>query len=776
MRAPQGTTRPEPFHGDLLFVKVNKTLPPTPDVLRGRGVHKGGNSMAIFSVHFNTISRAAGQSAVASIAYQSGELLIQEKTGKKNYRPKSWQVKHTEINLPANAPQAFKDRSTLWNAVEQKERAKNARFARKAMIALPVELDLEDQISLVREYVRDTFVSQGMVADWAIHDKGDGNPHAHIQLTERAFTKTGKWAPKRKTGYKLDTNGERIPIIDPETGKQKLGARNRKLWERADVPYTDWDKPGKVDEWREAWTKTANAYLDRISVERIDHRSYQQIEEETGKEMPIPTIHEGYYARKIEKERPGSSWKIQYNRQVKEINQVALEAKELDQEIARDKEELARQKDRLGAALDEYKEELGSANFGAEAGRIETAAGREAAGSETGSRLVALTGRRSSETSRGQSGLDSIKQQFNGLARDLGQRKSELESRKRQFDKLTGRRDQQKPELTTASSRSQSRIEAVRRTVQEGLNGQSIPNTESQNRIIRLRKEVQRRLDGQQISNNPAQTGQGNPTISAPSMGLLDIIKQIITWLTERLERGRRQRAELERERQDLKVQIAAAEKVKKSAQIKDKVAKKPEKTAKVASRQPVQGQSNPVVHPDRPKEPQNRSIEHDQEQKAWRMAYTLCTIPSMLTLAARKGVAALMTLKKADTKQATASQKQAAIAKITKNLGVKGEFDYLAQQDFGKAYTSMLANYFVLGATGAFSTSEAVKTHEKGFVQYEKWFEDNQEPEKALEKYFKDAKQQAEKVLATYNRTPEKDFPRPQQTPPRRQSRGRSR
>ena len=184
MRAPQGTTRPEPFHGDLLFVKVNKTLPPTPDVLRGRGVHKGGNSMAIFSVHFNTISRAAGQSAVASIAYQSGELLIQEKTGKKkNYRPKSWQVKHTEINLPANAPQAFKDRSTLWNAVEQKERAKNARFARKAMIALPVELDLEDQISLVRESVRDTFVSQGMVADWAIHDKGDGNPHAHIQLT-----------------------------------------------------------------------------------------------------------------------------------------------------------------------------------------------------------------------------------------------------------------------------------------------------------------------------------------------------------------------------------------------------------------------------------------------------------------------------------------------------------------------------------------------------------------------------------------------------------------
>lgn len=772
--------------------------------------------MAIFSVHFNTIGRAAGQSAVASIAYQSGELLIQEKTGKKkNYRPKAWQVKHTEINLPANAPQAFKDRSTLWNAVEQKERAKTARFARKAMVALPVELDLEDQISLVREYVKNTFVSQGMVADWVIHDKGDGNPHAHIQLTERAFTKNGKWAPKRKTAYKLDANGERIPVIDPETGKQKLGARNRKLWEREDVSYTDWDKPGKAVEWREAWAKMANAYLDRIGAERIDHRSYQQIEDETGVQMPIPTIHEGYYARKLEAEHPGSSWKVQYNRRVKELNLAELEAQDMDQEVERDKQELERQEEKLGVALDEYRSELGSTDLRGEAGRAETAAGREAAGSETGSRLVALTGRRSSETSRGQSGIDSIKQQFNGLARDLEQGKSRFTARKQRVAELTRGAELRKRRSEQSSPGSQSRIEAVRRTVQEGLNRQSITNTESQNRIIMLREEVQRRLDGQPVQgSSTSKTGQSviqsdnrirsrksglksrkqqfdkltgrrdqhkhSLTRSTSSLArvraVLDQLKQFFTWLTDRLERGRRQRAELEKQHQDLKVQIAATEKVKKGAQIENKVAKKPEKTAKVASRQPVQGQSKPVVHPDRPKEPQNRSIEHDQEQKAWRMAYTLCTIPSMLTLAARKGVAALMTLEKADTKQATASQKQAAIAKITKNLGLKSEFDYLAQQDFDKAYTSILAEYFVLCATGAFSTPEAVKKYEKGFIQYEKYFADVQEPEEALEKYFKDAKKQAEKVLATYNRTPEKDFPRSQQTPPRRQNRGRSR
>ena len=33
---------------------------------------------------------------------------------------------------------------------------------------------------LIRDYCREFFVSKGMIADFAIHDKGDGNPHAHI--------------------------------------------------------------------------------------------------------------------------------------------------------------------------------------------------------------------------------------------------------------------------------------------------------------------------------------------------------------------------------------------------------------------------------------------------------------------------------------------------------------------------------------------------------------------------------------------------------------------
>jgi len=72
--------------------------------------------------------------------------------------------------------------------VEKIERAKNSQLAREIELALPMELTLLQNRSLVREYVKKHFVSAGMCADICIHDKNDGNPHAHIMLTMRPFT------------------------------------------------------------------------------------------------------------------------------------------------------------------------------------------------------------------------------------------------------------------------------------------------------------------------------------------------------------------------------------------------------------------------------------------------------------------------------------------------------------------------------------------------------------------------------------------------------------
>ncbi|WP_338434565.1 MobA/MobL family protein (plasmid) [Ligilactobacillus saerimneri] len=710
--------------------------------------------MSIFFADFKIIGRSKGQSAVASAAYQAGEDLIEDESHeKKRFSKKAWQVKYSEIMLPENAPKKYADRATLWNAVQKKEKAKNAQFARKAVFALPKELDRETQIKLSRTYIQENFVNQGMVADWALHDKGDGNPHVHIQLTTRPFTKSGKWGAKRKTHYKLDKNGERIPKIDPKTGNQ-LVRQGRKQWEREYINLP-WDNPENVTKWRNAWEKTANLYLKEINAPEISAKSYKDLGIDR-----IPTLHEGYYARKMEQLNPGSSRVIAINRAIKLRNHVAETVETVTKQV----------NDLVDRTLKERSSRLDGILSGS--GEAERNIDQTRYSRGLSSRIGTRKQRVAELVGSKDQGIENSKSRFTARKRRLAELTRDFKHRERRSEQ--------------SSPGSQSRIEAVRRTVQEGLNRQSIRDTGSPTPNKRMETSLQtareqagrlRKVEVGKARPTEASQSASNPT---PRVGqvrtIFDIIKQLITWLTDRLERGRRQRAELERERQNLKVQIAAAEKLKEQAKTKSQQAKKPEKTAKVASKQPVQVQSNPVDHPDRPKEPQNRSIEHDQEQKAWRMAYTLCTIPSMLTLAARKGVAALMTLEKADTKQATATQKRAAIAMITKDMGLKSEFDYLASQDFGKAYTSILADYLVLGTTGAFSTPEAIQKYEKGFVQYEKWFEDNQEPEKALEKYFKDAKQQAERVLTVYNRMSEKDFPRPQQTPPRRQSRGRSR
>lgn len=124
-----------------------------------------------------------GRSAVAAAAYRSGEKLVNEWDGKTHDYTHKPGVVHAEIMLPAHAPPEFLDRATLWNSVEFSEKSSDAQLAREIEVALPVELSRTEQLALVRSYVRDNFVAEGMCADFALHDKGDGNPHAHILLT-----------------------------------------------------------------------------------------------------------------------------------------------------------------------------------------------------------------------------------------------------------------------------------------------------------------------------------------------------------------------------------------------------------------------------------------------------------------------------------------------------------------------------------------------------------------------------------------------------------------
>ena len=133
------------------------------------------------------IKRSNNESAVSAAAYQSGEKLFSEYDQEQKYYPYKNEVTHKEIMLPPHVPPEFADRNTLWNSAEAQEKQWNSQLARRFVLAIPREIPPGQYADLIRDYCREFFVSKGMIADFAIHDKGDGNPHAHILLTMRAM-------------------------------------------------------------------------------------------------------------------------------------------------------------------------------------------------------------------------------------------------------------------------------------------------------------------------------------------------------------------------------------------------------------------------------------------------------------------------------------------------------------------------------------------------------------------------------------------------------------
>ena len=189
------------------------------------------------------ISRSQGRSATAAIAYRVAERIEDRRTGLVFDYAARGGVDHTEILAPDHAPDWVRDRSELWNRVEESETRKNSQVAREVRVALPDELTHAERVELVREFVRSQFVDRGMVADIALHAPGregdERNHHAHILLTTR----------------EIDAEGS-----VPGGG---FTTKNR-----------DWNKVEVLEGWREAWARDSNAALERASIEdRVDHRT-----------------------------------------------------------------------------------------------------------------------------------------------------------------------------------------------------------------------------------------------------------------------------------------------------------------------------------------------------------------------------------------------------------------------------------------------------------------------------------------------------------------------
>lgn len=325
--------------------------------------------MSMYHCNISNVSRAKGSSAVASLAYITGDTVQDERTGNKYDYARKERVLYVNTILPPQAPKEYNDPQILFNSIEKYKKTDNARTAKKIVLALPKELNLNEQKQIIENYIKHNLTNKGYCATYAIHDDDKGqNPHAHILVANRPLDKYGKWASVTKSEYVKDERGQKIPQLDPQklkeyekrhnapfdlkrlekeldaknlTGEERAKARQialdevqsvrvrkgkgtEKKWQRQNIEENPLDKKEFLQELRKQWAVEANKLL--LPEQHIDHRSNAEREIKD-----IPTIHEGYAARQIEA-RGGVSERCEINRNIRQAN---AERRQLEEELVK---------------------------------------------------------------------------------------------------------------------------------------------------------------------------------------------------------------------------------------------------------------------------------------------------------------------------------------------------------------------------------------------------------------------------------------------------------
>ena len=310
--------------------------------------------MAIYHLEAKVITRSVGRTACGAAAYMSCSRIYNEYDGIQHDYTRKGGLVWEHIFLPSMAPAEWEDRETLWNAVEAGEKTKDSRLAREFIVALPCELNSQQWIDLVTDYIQDNFVSDGMCADVAIHDTDGHNPHAHILLTVRPLNPDGTWQHKTEKEYLCIRDHKEQGFTAAEykqaksdgwekqylyqVGDERLylapsKAANQGFKRLSKYPYSTkygrqnpitarWNSEDPLTAWRVAWAEAVNRALEHSGIDqRIDHRSHA----ERGLDEK-PTIHEGPSARKLEKAGYVSE-RCEINRQIRADNALILTLK-----------------------------------------------------------------------------------------------------------------------------------------------------------------------------------------------------------------------------------------------------------------------------------------------------------------------------------------------------------------------------------------------------------------------------------------------------------------
>lgn len=227
------------------------------------------------------VSRSAGRSVVAAVAYRMGERLQDERYAQVHDYRRRGGVLDAFTLAPEDAPEWAHDPERLWNAAEQAEKRKNSCVAREVELALPAFLSRAEQHNITERFAWQLVDRYGVAVSVAIHAPGKGddrNYHAHIMFTTREMQPEGL--------------GKKTRILDD----RKTGAE-------------------EVVKLRALAAEIINDALAAAHSDiRVDHRSFKErgIEREA-------TIHLGPAASEMER-RGEESDRGDRNREVERVN------------------------------------------------------------------------------------------------------------------------------------------------------------------------------------------------------------------------------------------------------------------------------------------------------------------------------------------------------------------------------------------------------------------------------------------------------------------------
>lgn len=222
----------------------------------------------------SVVSRSAGRSATAAVAYRAAAQVTDLRTGDAHDFRRKRGVEAVVPFLPvvAEAGQALPphlerlhDVAALWQAAEAAETRSNSRVARELLVPLPHELDAQQRRELVEGIAADIAARYGVAGTACIHlpdAKGDQrNFHAHILFTTRRVDlATGQLAEKTR---ELD---------DRKTGPQEIEALVAMAEQRINQALESAQLERRVD-FRSLKDRHAEAVAsgDEVKAVRLDY-------------------------------------------------------------------------------------------------------------------------------------------------------------------------------------------------------------------------------------------------------------------------------------------------------------------------------------------------------------------------------------------------------------------------------------------------------------------------------------------------------------------------